>query len=112
MLQYSIQLEHHFSIELVSGHPLPISQQVVAAVVVQNSIFPSFHLSLFIIYVAGKARRGNRILPKTSKNKIVMFFVCETKSYRDTGVCETALVRNILTRDGVAHPSMIVLCVE
>ena len=110
MLQYSIQLEHHFSIELVSGHPLPISQQVVVRV--QNSIFPSFHLSLFIIYVAGKARRGNRILPKTSKNKIVMFFVCETKSYRDTGVCETALVRNILTRDGVAHPGMIVFCVD
>ena len=41
-----------------------------------------------------------------------MFFVCETKSYRDTGVCETALVRNILTRDGVAPPSMIVFCVD
>ena len=46
------------------------------------------------------------------KNKIVMFFVCETKSYRDTGACETALVRHILTRDGVAHPSMFVFCVD
>ena len=120
MLQYSIQLEHHFSIELVSGHPLPISQQVVVRV--QNSIFPSFHLSLFIIYVAGKARRGNKILPDFSKaifwlwqktlNKILMFFVCEMKSYHDMGVCETTLVRNKLTRDGVAHPSMTVFCVD
>ena len=41
-----------------------------------------------------------------------MFFVCETKSYRDTGVCETALVRNILKRDGVAHSGMIVFCID
>ena len=41
-----------------------------------------------------------------------MFFVCETKSYRDMGVCETTLVRNKLTRDDVAHPNMIVFCVD
>ena len=89
----------------------------------QNSIFPSFHLSLFIIYVAGKVRRGNKVLPdfnskaifwlwQKTLNKILMFFVCEMKSYHDMGVCETAPVRNKLTRDGVAHPGMIVLCVD